>query len=408
MSIVQFLGLVISFATNITLLISAIVVFIICLIFFLECIAALLPNKDIAYKGNWQNTKVTVLIPAHNEEIVIASTLEKIIPPLKKEDSVVVVADNCTDATANIAREKGATVIERYDAVNKGKGYALDYGLCFLDSKPPDIVIFVDADCVVENNAIERLTEWAIATQQPVQASYLMEKAQNSHSSKDYISQFSIIIRNFVRLRGGAFFGFPSMLNGTGMAFPWSVIRRVNVANAHLLEDLKLGMDLTIAGHKPIFCPEAKVMGYLPSSLEASKNQKTRWEHGHLQLMQTYIPKLLKEAVSQKRFGLLLSIPDLFVPPLSLLVITWLGTMVISLFFGVLGVSWLATLIVSLGGLFFFTAILTAWYTFARKEFPLGELLAIPLYVLWKIPVYIKFIIKPEKKWIRTERENTP
>ncbi len=404
MTIIQFFSL----AINITLLISAVVIFLICLIFFIECIAALLPNKDVVYKGNWHNTKVTVLIPAHNEEIVIASTLEKITPVLKKEDSLVVVADNCTDATANIAAEKGATVIERYDSVKRGKGYALDYGLCFLESNPPDIVIFVDADCVVENNAIELLTEWAIATQRPTQATYLMERANNSNSSKDYISQFSIIIRNLVRLLGGRFFGFPSMLNGTGMAFPWSVIRRVNVANAHLLEDLKLGMDLTIAGHKPIFCPEAKVTGYLPSSLASAKNQKTRWEHGHLQLMQTYIPRLIKEAVYQKRFDLLLSIPDLFVPPLSLLVITWLGTMVISLLFGVIGVSWLAALIVSLGGLFFFTAIITAWYTFARKEFPLGELLAIPLYVLWKIPVYIKFIIKPEKLWIRTERENTP
>ncbi len=402
MSISQFLAL----CTNVVLLVTALGIFIVCLFFLIECTAALFPLPSSANRGNWQNIKVTVLVPAHNEEIVIGSTLEKLTRALKKQDRLVVIADNCSDETAEISRTKGAIVIERHDKDRQGKGYALDYGLQFIESDPPDVVVFVDADCTVHGSAIEHLTQCAIATARPVQATYLMAKPKNSQSSKDLVSQFANIVRNLVRPCGLARLGQPCPLLGTGMAFPWSVIRSVNVANAHLLEDLKLGLDLTLAGHRPVFCPEAKVTGYLPQQLRAAKSQRTRWEHGHLQLMQTYIPRLLFEAVYQKRFGLLVSVLDLCVPPLSLLVVIWLVLMAVSLLFGVLGASWIPAAIVATGGFYFLMAIFTAWGKFARQDLPLLQLLTIPFYVLWKIPVYLKFLVKPQNVWVRTERDN--
>ncbi|NMG07238.1 glycosyltransferase family 2 protein [Brasilonema sp. UFV-L1] len=390
---------------DVVLLISASSVFVICLFFLIECTAALLPNTSVANEYNWQDAKVAVLVPAHNEELVIGSTLEKLIPVLKKQDRLVVVADNCTDATAKIARAAGATVVERHDLECRGKGYALDYGLQFLESDPPDVVVIIDADCTVHPGAIEQLTQCAIASSAPVQASYLMTKPKNSQSSKDFVSQFSNIVRNLVRPRGLACLGQSCPLLGTGMAFPWTVICSVSLANGHLLEDLKLGLDLTLAGHKPVFCSEAKVTGCLPQHSQAAKTQKTRWEHGHLQIMQTYVPILLKQAISQKRFDLLVSVLDLCVPPLSLLVVIWLGLMAVTLLFGVLGTSWLPAVVVATAGLCFLMAILTTWTKFARKDLPLRELLTVPFYILWKIPVYFKFLVKPENVWIRTERD---
>ncbi|NMF61499.1 glycosyltransferase family 2 protein [Brasilonema octagenarum] len=402
MSISQFMA---SF-TDVVLLVSASGLFIVCLFFLIECTAALLRITSDINKDNSQDLKVSVLVPAHNEEIVIGSTIEKLLPTLNRQDSLVVVADNCSDTTAEIARAKGATVIERHDLERKGKGYALDYGLQFMESAPPDVVVIVDADCTVEPDAISLLSQRAIALRAPVQATYLMSRPKNSQSSKDFVSQFSNIVRNLVRPRGLARLGQSCPLLGTGMAFPWTVIRSVNLANSHLLEDLKLGLDLTLAGHRPVFCPEAKVTGYLPQQSQAAKSQRTRWDHGHLQIMQTYVPILLKQAVFQKRFDLLVSVLDLCVPPLSLLVLIWLVLMALSLVFGILETSLMPAVIVGTAGLCFLIAILTTWAKFARQDLPLRELLTVPFYILWKIPVYFKFLVKPQSVWVRTERDS--
>jgi cellulose synthase/poly-beta-1,6-N-acetylglucosamine synthase-like glycosyltransferase len=317
----------------------------------------------------------------------------------------VVIADNCSDRTAEIARNAGATVIERQDSDRRGKGYALDYGLRFLESDPPDVVVIVDADCTVNQDAIEQLTRCAIATGQPAQSVYLMAKPNNSRSSKDIISQFSVIVKNLVRPRGLTLLGWSCLLYGTGMAFPWSVIRSVSLASGHIVEDMKLSLDLTLAGYRPTLCLKATVKAYLPTQPQAAKSQRTRWEHGQLQVMKAYIPTLFKEAISQRRLDLFVSLLDLCIPPLSLVVISWVGLMATSIVSLVLGASWLPFAIAAIAGCCFFSAILLAWAGFARKEFPLLELLTVPFYIVWKIPMYLKFLVKPQNVWVRTERE---
>ncbi len=396
--------------TNTLLLFSTCLLLIICLFFLIECSAALFPRAFSTNLKNWQNTRVAVLVPAHNEEVVIALTLEKLTSALKQQDSLVVVADNCSDNTAKIARAMGAIVIERNDSERKGKGYALDYGLQFLETNlleksPPDVVILVDADCTVHKGAIEQLTERAIATRRPIQATYLMLRSKNSQSAKDYVSQFSIIVRNLVRPLGTERLGINCPLLGTGMAFPWSVIRSVDLANGHLLEDAKLGLDLAIAGHRPLLCPQAKVTSDLPCSSVAATSQKTRWVHGHFQIIQAYVPILFKEAIHQKRFDLLTSILDLCVLPLSLLVVVWLLMMASSIIYGILGTSWIPAITAVIAGVCLLIALLIAWVNFARQELPLDKLLSIPLYILWKIPVYFQFLVKPQTIWLRTQRE---
>ena len=303
---------------DIVLLICGLGLLVPCLVLFLECMAALFPFSEQNTEENIQNIKVAVLVPAHNEEVIIRSTLMDLKCKLKKEHKVIVIADNCTDKTADIARTVGATVIERNDAKHRGKGYALDYGLKFLEQEPPEVVVFIDADCFVRQGSIEKLTQLAIATKRPVQATYLMSKPALS-SAKDSVSAFAFKVKNKVRLLGLKKLGLPCTLVGTGMAFPWSAIRAVNLANGDIVEDMKLGLDLNIAGYPPLFCPTAAVTGCLPQQTQAAKTQRTRWEHGHLQTLLTYVPKLIEASVKQTRIDLLASALDLCVPPLSLL-----------------------------------------------------------------------------------------
>lgn len=379
-----------------------------CLMVFVECTAALLPFSEENTKENIleniQNAKVAVLVPAHNEELVIRTTLMDLKNKLQKGYKLIVVVDNCTDATAEISRTVGATVIERNDINKRGKGYALDYGLEFLNQEPPEVVVFIDADCFVGQGTMEKLVQLAIATKRPVQATYLMSKP-GLPSPKDSVSAFAFKVKNQVRLLGLKKLGLPCTLVGTGMAFPWSAISSVNLANGDIVEDMKLGLDLNMAGYPPLFCASALVTGCLPQQVQAAKTQRTRWEHGHLQTLLTYVPKLIKTSVKKKRFDLFVSAMDLCIPPLSLLVSVWLLMMGTSLLVAFMGIGYSAILI-GTAGWFLMVAILTAWVKFGRKELPLLQLLSIPIYIFNKIPVYLQFIFKPVKIWVRTERDS--
>ncbi|NJM20771.1 MAG: glycosyltransferase family 2 protein [Richelia sp. RM2_1_2] len=389
------------------LLVIASGLLIICSVLFIESIAALLPVTQQINK-QWEQFKdinFKILIPAHNEEVLIRSTIENLKDKLHNSHNIIVVADNCTDATAEIARSTGVQVIERHDPNLRGKGYALDYGLNYLKSQPPSVVVFVDADCQVSQGAIEQVTYKAALTGRPAQATYLMSKSHNS-SPKASVSAFAFKVKNLVRPYGLSRLGQPCLLTGTGMAFPWKVISSVDIASSNIVEDMKLGFDLSLAGYPPIFCPQSKVTGYLPQEVKTAKEQRTRWEHGHLQTLISYVPLLLKAAVKQKRFDLFVSALDLCIPPLSLLVIAWLGITSLTFVTGLLLAIWTPAIILSLAGILLLVAILSAWAKFGRSDLPIQQLLMIPFYIVWKIPLYLQFLVKRQKKWIRTNRDS--
>lgn len=388
---------------QIVLLAIALLLLIPIFVLLIECLAALLPVRRRIETPSVR-PKIAVLMPAHNEALGIEPVLTNLLPQIQPTDRLVVIADNCTDATAAVAQTTGATVIERQDANRRGKGYALDYGLQFLANNPPDVVIVVDADCMVQPGTIDRIAEAAHTMNRPVQAVYLMEQPTPA-KPKDTVSTLAFLVKNWVRPQGYFNLGLPGILTGTGMAFPWSVLRRVSLASGNIVEDMQLSMDLAIEGYPTAFCPGTKVLGLLPQQEQAAKSQRTRWEHGHLQTMRSQIPPLVKAAIQQKRFDLLAIALDLSIPPLSLLVMLWAGITFVAGLIGLLLQIWLPTTLLLVEGAMILVAILAAWWKFGRADLPARTLLAIPLYILWKIPLYFAFLIKPQTKWVRTERD---
>jgi cellulose synthase/poly-beta-1,6-N-acetylglucosamine synthase-like glycosyltransferase len=371
---------------------------------FLECIAAFFYFRRNTEKLTQATPRLAVLVPAHDEESGIRLVLEGMLPQLSGQDRLVVIADNCSDGTAAIARNVGAMVIERQDSTRRGKGYALDYGMKFLADDPPEVVVLVDADCVVEPGVVGQIARQAIATQQPVQAVYLMDRPTKP-TAKDAVSALAFAVKNQVRPLGLRQLGFPCLLTGTGMAFPWLVLKDAHLASGNLVEDMQLAVDLVIDGHPASFCPEARVTGILPQQERAARSQRTRWEHGHLKTAMTQIPRLLKAAVRQGRLDLVAIALDLWIPPLSLLVILWLGALCLAGLAAAIGLSvGLSLGLLGLEGFLIGVAILSAWAKFGR-DLPLLSLLSIPFYILWKLPLYLKFIVKPQTKWVRTERD---
>ncbi len=392
---------------GLSMVLSAIaaVLLVLTLMLLLECVAARWPHRVFKPQpDSIEHPRLAVLVPAHNEAVVIRQTLESLVPQLGSQDCLVVVADNCSDATAAIAREAGATVIERFDEYRRGKGYALDYGLQWLASDPPDVVVFVDADCLVYPGAIAQLTAQAIATGRPVQSNYLMEKPPIS-TPQDDISAFSVVLKNRVRSQGMSNLGLPLLLTGSGMAFPWRVIRSVNLASSNIVEDMKMGLDLAIAGFPASFCDEAQVMGRLPQQADAATRQRTRWIHGHLQSIQIYTPQLVQAALHQRRIDLLATAIDLSILPLTLMVTVWLVLLVLSAALALLSAVLLPLLLVLLAGLCLVTALVIGWSAFGREALPMTTLSHLPTYLLGKLPIFASFLRKPEARWVRTDRD---
>lgn len=374
------------------------------LVLAVECMGALFSQPTKSVNETEKPSDWPILMPAHNEEACIEKTLKELLPQVSKPEDIVVVADNCSDKTAEIARSLQVTVIERQDENNRGKGYALAYGLDYLASNPPSGVIFVDADCLVTDTAISKLIDKSTITDRPIQALYLMEKPQNP-SPKDTVSAFAFLVKNWVRPSGLNVLKLPCLLTGTGMAFPWSIISQANLADANIVEDMQLGINLAIDGYPPLFCPEARVIGILPQKEQIAKKQRTRWEHGHLQTILTQVPRLLQAALYQGNWPLLGLALELSVPPLSLLVMLWILGLVITLITGLVFSLWLPSLILTVAGVMMFISILSAWAKFGKNEIPFSSLVSIPLYLFSKVSIYLGFIFKPESKWIKTERD---
>lgn len=371
-------------------------------VLIVECLAALLPPKRRAHSST--RPTCAVIVPAHNEELGIARTLAALRPQLRSDDRLLVVADNCTDQTADIARTHGATVLERYDSVRRGKGYALDFGIQGLQSNPPDVVVIVDGDCVASAGSLDVLVREAVALNRPVQAVYLLDDPPDG-GPKAQLSSFAFRFKNLIRPRGLDRLGLPCLLTGTGMAFPWRVLREhATLASGHIVEDMQLGLDLAVAGYAPALCQPALVTSELPHGEQASLTQRKRWEHGHLQTLLTQVPRLLAAALRQRRPALIGLALELSVPPLSMLMLLWLCAVVLLCVAATLGASRVPALVLGSAGFSAFLAIAATWFTFARGRLPLSSILAAPLYVLWKVPIYVGFLTNPESDWIRTER----
>jgi cellulose synthase/poly-beta-1,6-N-acetylglucosamine synthase-like glycosyltransferase len=347
---------------------------------------------------------LAVLMPAHDEAAGISGAIRALVPQLGNADRLLVIADNCSDDTAAVARTSGAEVTVRVDPVLRGKGYALDHGIRHLSAAPPDAVVIVDADCVVAAGALELLRQACLSRQRPVQALYLM-RARPEAGLRQRMAAFAWRVRNEVRPSGWHRLGLPCQLMGTGMAFPWPLIATASLASGSIVEDMQLGIHLALAGAPPTFCPLALVTSTFPESSEGTLAQRTRWEHGHLGMIAAHGLPLLWRGVVRRRLDLIAMALDLCVPPLASLVlmlalVAMAAAVLASLGGGltplVMAIAALAVMILATG---------FAWSQVGRTIVSLPELLSAPVYAFAKIPIYVRLFTARQRQWIRTRRD---
>ena len=371
-------------------------------IFSLE-VAIGLPDVRRAGTGGAAG-RVVVLIPAHDEALGIAPTIDALKAIAGPDVRILVVADNCSDDTAAVARAAGVEVIERSDATARGKGYALAFGRDHITATdPPDVVVVMDADCRLAPGSIEALTAAVMrGPGQPAQAINLISPDPAAPPTTQ-ISSFAMVVKNLYRSRGMTRMGGSALLTGTGMAFPWGLFATAELGSGSLVEDLGLGITLVKAGHATLLVENAGVSS-APPPQDAALAQRTRWEHGFLDTARRGALPLLWSGVRHGAAKELLLACHLLVPPLALLLM--IASLVLAITTGLWAAGASIAPTATLAAIFAVALVLVfiAWIHGGRRWLSGTALLTAPLYILWKLPIYLGFVRRRETEWRRTER----
>ncbi len=255
-----------------------------------------------------KNHKYGVIIAARNERAVIANLIASIRQQDYPEElvDIFVIADNCTDDTAEVAREAGATVFVRNNTELVGKGYALDYAFHRLHTEYADrgyegYFIF-DADNLLERDYIKEMNT-------VFDAGYLM--VTSYRNSKNYDSNWISAGSSLWFLREARYLNNARMIlgtscavSGTGFLVHDSVIRKNGGWKYHLLtEDIEFSVDNAISGGMIGYCDSARLYDEQPVLFSQSWRQRLRWAKGFYQVFVNYGGDLVKTALTKRSFS---------------------------------------------------------------------------------------------------------
>jgi cellulose synthase/poly-beta-1,6-N-acetylglucosamine synthase-like glycosyltransferase len=266
------------------------------------------------------SSRVAVLVPAHDEELTIVECIARLQAQTISRDryEIVVVADNCTDRTARLAREAGARVLVRDAPDDRGKGRALRFAMDRLlqDEPAVDAIVVVDADSHVDPDLVGALVGAYEAGADVAQGDTALVP---DASGRAQLRAVAYLLINRVRPGGRARLGLGCDLQGNGMLLARETLERHPWEAFTSAEDLEYTVSLNLGGVRPVFVPTARVRSRTAPTVRAADLQSERWEGGRLHLVRTRVPALVVSAVRQGRPRLLEVAFGLLVPPLALL-----------------------------------------------------------------------------------------
>lgn len=352
------------------------------------------PRPPASPSRSW---RTVLIVPAHNEERALPRTLECLGASTLRADEVIVVADNCTDATAEVARAWGSTVLERQDDTERGKPYALNLALAVLRARPehPEVVILVDADTEVAPTCLERLVARVDGGAMVVQSYY---QGAPGRPRLARLRRLALALVHWARPLGAARLGLGASLKGNGMAFRWEVVQHGFGAGG-ITEDAALTLELVRRGIPIAFEPTALVTGLMAGDYNAASTQDQRWEGGRFALTRrawaTAGGALARGDVAGASSAL-----EVAAPPLSLVG----GAAVVAAATAALGArAALPIAVASAGSL---AGYVVMGFAAARVSgADLRALLGVPQFLMHKAGVYARLVRSgTPQDWVRTER----
>jgi cellulose synthase/poly-beta-1,6-N-acetylglucosamine synthase-like glycosyltransferase len=366
--------------------------------------SALFAKRQTPPRDGEPSNRFLIMVPAHNEERLLPQLLDS----LDQLDyphalyAVHVVADNCSDRTAELGRAGGAIIHERFNTELRGKGYALEWLLQQIWERGDahDAVVILDADSVVSPNFLRVMDARMARGERVIQAYYAVREPESARSAG--IRAVALTVLHYLRPQGRMVLGGSTGLKGNGMVFAADILHK-HRWTASLTEDIEYHMELIRAGERAMFAPDAVVWAEMPDTLKSSQTQNERWERGRMEMIRTYVPGLISEGLRQRNFLLLDAAVEQLIPPFSVVA----GLSAIALLAALLLRSpraiALAVAIIIGQAIYIFAGLALA----RAPRTVYQALIFAPAFVLWKLVLYVRLLlgIKPGG-WVRTARND--
>lgn len=361
--------------------------------------ASLLPRAR-ARKQEYEteNFPLTVVVPAHNEEALIGRCIQSLAASADAGVDLVVIAHNCTDATAAVAEAAGARVLALSDPGHNGKGCALSLGFAEALAGPSRAVLVIDADSVVSPGLIRAVRQRFLTGAQAVQCRY--EVLNGDENSRTRLMMLAFQGFNVIRPRGRERLGISAGILGNGFALHRDVLSQISYGAFSVVEDLEYHLALVRAGIRVEFVDSAAVSGEMPCSDQGASTQRARWEGGRQRMMRRWAPRLMADVV-RGRARLIEPLLDLLAAPIA----TEVCLLLIAACLPVAWLRWYA-----LAGL-----IVIAFHVTAAGACGSGlrgtmkVLATVPAYIFWKLRILPEVwrASHADSAWVRTARDSS-
>lgn len=373
------------------------------------CLASLTPfTRKMPPVASSPTRRFVVIVPAHNEELLIANTVSSIMSSNYPQDrfELVVIADNCSDNTARIARENGATCFERTNLEQRGKPYALNWILKQIDLSKYDALVIIDADTRIHADFLRHMDAHLNAGQVALQGYFgVMNPDQN------WLTRLSLLpgtLKFRLHFPGKEALGLSCILAGNGMCFDMSLIRKYGWNAFSLTENWEYWVQLTLDNVRVGSAPDAVIYSQVARSLQSGSSQRQRWMKGRIHTLLAYGKELVSRGLREPSASKLDAWIELARPSHAMLMlwsVLFIGVAaVFAAFSPAFDVAvWIGALLIGLQLAYFLLG-------FVITRPPLRTWIAlamIPWYLFWKLLISVQGIrTLRDRAWIRTNRHN--
>lgn len=365
----------------------------------LVTLPGLLARRQLPESEGIDARRIAVVVPAHNEEEGLPNTLTSLLSAEEAPapEDIYVIADNCTDGTAEVARAQGVTVLEREDTVKRGKGHALNWAFSQLLEKDYIAFINVDADTRVAGNFFRVYRQFFASGGDAGQSAYYVGNPEVNLRTR--LMHIAFLAFNFLRPLARRNLGLSGGILGNGFGLSVATLREIPYDSFSIVEDLEYHARLVRAGKQVVFLPETSVYSDMPATAEEAQSQRERWEGGRFRMVMDQTPKLLTGLFAEGRVRLIEPLLELLLLPLSyhIVLLVILAILGIGKFWGFYALFALAIVVFHI-----LIAMVVSKATVADWK----ALFSAPFFILWKLSK-LGGIVKTASKgasWNRTSR----
>lgn len=356
------------------------------------------------------HTRFAVAIPAHDEGAVLMATLAQ----LERQDypaellDVHVVADHCTDSTAEVV-EQGGGIVHVRDSLPRGrKAYAVQWLLARLlsDERGYDAIAIFDADSLVARDFFGVMDGYLRAGREVLQGQHVISNPEDSLLAA--MAAVDMRLNNRLRNQGRRNLGLGCRLMGDAMVFDSRVLREYGWLGDTLIEDREYGYELLLRGVRAHYVPEARSYGQAASGWRQAEPQRLRWYHGVVQMQRRLAARMLAGAVRSRSMAVLDGALELLAPSYTFLLALSIANLGLTV-----GLTWLEPGALGLIGTGGAGLICAGWALYPvlgliidrAPAWAFRALLMGPAYLVWRLWISILVYLRGDQiVWVRTRR----